>query len=342
MMDQTVPTAGNHVDWALFGGGAALAVGLMVTGLVMFLVLWRHMKGRLTRLAPEDAGQVAVYGQTRGIYQADQAIIARGEGVEATLTINIDTLRKAWQRGDGKTFWLWPLSMTFIFVGLLIAFWVPMLVFHAGPPMFLAAAFLLVFPLILWFMAWAAVHTKIDLGADDAAARSRKQASTAPTAAAGLREPPTALRVVALAFAGTALAMGAISGVLARGELSFRQRAARAPGRVVSQSESHERTKSSDGFAREETLYAPMFEYEAPGGKRTFVGRVRTNPPSFEIGEAVVVLYLPGPSASAEPRIDSFGQNWLSVIIFGSLSFVFLVVATILALRYRSFRTRLR
>jgi len=156
-----------EINWALLGGGAAGAVVLIVAGVVMFLVLWKHMKGKVTPLDPWDAGQVAVYGHTRGIYQADQAINSRGVGVEATLKVNIDTLRKARQRGDWKTFWLWPVSITCIFVGVLAAFWTPMLVFGAELPLFLAAGFWLVFPLFFWFMAWAAVYTKIDLGADD-------------------------------------------------------------------------------------------------------------------------------------------------------------------------------
>src|SRR5690242_7185469 len=95
MPDKPIPVAGNDIDWAFFAGGSAVAVGLIVAGVSMFLVLWRHMKGRSISLDPWDAGQVAVYGQTRGIYQADQTIHARGVGVEATLKINIDTLRKA-------------------------------------------------------------------------------------------------------------------------------------------------------------------------------------------------------------------------------------------------------
>ena len=155
------------INWVLLGEGAAVAVVLVLAGVIMFLVLWKHVKGRVTPLDPWDAGQVAIYGQTRGIYEASQTLNARGVGVEATLKLNIDTLRKARQRGDRKTFWLWPLSMTFIFVGVLVAFWTPMLVFDAEPALFVAAAFWLVFPLFIWFMAWAAVYTKIDLGADD-------------------------------------------------------------------------------------------------------------------------------------------------------------------------------
>jgi len=142
------------------------------------------------------------------------------------------------------------------------------------------------------------------------------------------------LRNAALGFGGAALLLAAISVFLGQRVVSFRQRAVRASGRVVSQEASQEREKTSDGFSRETTLYAPVVEYDAPDGKRTFVGGIRSTPPAFTIGQRVSVLYLAGPAASAEARIDSFGQAWFLVIIFGVLSFVFLGVAAIVGVRY--------
>ena len=142
------------------------------------------------------------------------------------------------------------------------------------------------------------------------------------------------LRTVALGFAGAGLLWAAITWFVAQRVVSFRERAVRASGRVVSQEVSHGSEKDSNGFSRETTLYAPVVEYDAPDGKRTFVGAIRANPPSFAIGQRVRVLYLAGPAASADARIDSFGQNWFLAIVFGALSFIFLGVAAIVGARY--------
>ena len=62
--------------------------------------------------------------------------------------------------------------------------------------------------------------------------------------------------------------------------------------------------------------YAPVFTYTASDRKQyTVRSIVATNPPGFEIGESIKVLYLPSNPAGA--RISSFWQLWFVTFSLG-------------------------
>lgn len=72
--------------------------------------------------------------------------------------------------------------------------------------------------------------------------------------------------------------------------------------------------------------YAPVFEFDDQTGRRHRIYfRHASNPPRFEAGEQVQVLYAPDDPAGA--RIDSLLGLWLGPGIFVLLGSTFVVVA---------------
>ena len=144
---------------ALSGGAFLVLAGLL------FVILFKHVGGKVRRLSPTEAGYVSVYSAHR--HYLPEPIESKGVGYGVELTANIDTLRKAARRGDWLTFWLWPALMSSACVGLWLLFMSMCMALDV--PRFvaiLATATLAPIFLIAWFMPWAAIYTKIDLGAE--------------------------------------------------------------------------------------------------------------------------------------------------------------------------------
>lgn len=71
--------------------------------------------------------------------------------------------------------------------------------------------------------------------------------------------------------------------------------------------------------------YRPVVTYVLPSGQRVkFKSLVHSNPPAYEVGEKVVVLYET--TRPHEARIRSFDSLWLLAVILGGLGMVFSVV----------------
>jgi hypothetical protein len=74
--------------------------------------------------------------------------------------------------------------------------------------------------------------------------------------------------------------------------------------------------------------YAPVFSFVANDGKLyTIQSGVATNPPGFEEGQNVSVLYIKGNPGSA--RLNSFWQLWFVTVICCSIGIVFALISSL-------------
>ncbi|GAA4442312.1 hypothetical protein GCM10023091_28890 [Ravibacter arvi] len=72
------------------------------------------------------------------------------------------------------------------------------------------------------------------------------------------------------------------------------------------------RTQSRDGHGTS-VMYAPVFEYEANGQKKTYVPNTRSNPPAYDVGEKVPIVY--SSENASHVRIVSFWGIYLGANI---------------------------
>ncbi|HTQ03521.1 MAG TPA: hypothetical protein VMI54_06675 [Polyangiaceae bacterium] len=153
--------------WVLVGA----SVGLFALAALTFWIVFKHVGAQARRLDREEAGEFALYGASTGAPNPDElasfqkTVIGPAAGTEVELHFGIDDLREAHRAGDWKIFWLWPVAMS-SFVGA-IAGLLEAAMLLAGAPwgiQLAVGAFVFLFVAVIWFMPWAAVHTKIDLG----------------------------------------------------------------------------------------------------------------------------------------------------------------------------------
>lgn len=86
------------------------------------------------------------------------------------------------------------------------------------------------------------------------------------------------------------------------------------------------------------TNYAPVFSFTAANGQTyTVRSGVGTNPPGFDEGQSVRVLYIRSDPGSA--KLDSFWQLWTITVICSPLGLFFSCPGYLL-LRYRRKRVR--
>lgn len=106
---------------------------------------------------------------------------------------------------------------------------------------------------------------------------------------------------------------------------SFLQKATRAPGEVIDLVE----RRDDDGVS-----YLPVVRFRtADGDERVFEGAVAANPPSYEIGDAVEVLYEA--SAPDDARIDSFLQLWFVPALTGFMALGFAIIGSTVVIKAR-------
>ncbi|MFF4359504.1 DUF3592 domain-containing protein [Streptomyces sp. NPDC001604] len=75
-------------------------------------------------------------------------------------------------------------------------------------------------------------------------------------------------------------------------------------------------------------------EGDAPAGDQPqFRGSVGSNPPSYEAGERVEVLYRA--DSPQDARINGFASLWLLPLIFGGLGLLATGIGTVIALAMR-------
>ncbi|QTD96091.1 DUF3592 domain-containing protein [Streptomyces cyanogenus] len=133
----------------------------------------------------------------------------------------------------------------------------------------------------------------------------------------------------AIAFGGLFLVIGLI---LAGVSVSFLADAERAPGTVVDlewrNDHSHvsHRKRGNDG-----PVAYPVVEFTAADGtRRTFRSSTGSNPPGYERGERVEVLYRA--DSPEDARINGFASLWLLPLIFGGIGLLFAGIGTVVAL----------
>ncbi|MDO0914114.1 DUF3592 domain-containing protein [Streptomyces sp. DT2A-34] len=139
----------------------------------------------------------------------------------------------------------------------------------------------------------------------------------------------------AIAFGAVFLVVGL---VLAGMSVSFLVDAERARGTVVAL----EWRKDDSGTSRkkrqnDEPVAYPVVEFtSADGTSRTFRSSTGSNPPSYDEGERVEVLYRA--DSPEDARINGFASLWLLPLIFGGIGLAIAGVGTAVATarRWRS------
>jgi hypothetical protein len=142
---------------------------LAIVASIQFVVLFKHVKGKVYRMSPDEAKAAMFYGLSITNIRSPGTPLWVGPavGYVATLSCNIDTLRKAARRGDRLTFWFWPTMMTGWCGGLWLIFLAVMMAARIPTGLIvLVTVFMGSMVAIVWFMAWAALYTKIDLDVD--------------------------------------------------------------------------------------------------------------------------------------------------------------------------------
>ncbi|HSC80332.1 MAG TPA: DUF3592 domain-containing protein [Chitinolyticbacter sp.] len=127
-----------------------------------------------------------------------------------------------------------------------------------------------------------------------------------------------AVQIIKYVFAVIGLVLFAVAGLVYVNTQRFLAEASHAPGVVIALTES--RTRDNDGDTS--IVYRAVVRYHSStGAELEFTDSMGSNPPSYEVGEEVEVLYLPGKAHSAE--IKSGVGQWVGVIVLGILGTVF-------------------
>ncbi|PLW72377.1 DUF3592 domain-containing protein [Streptomyces sp. SCUT-3] len=123
--------------------------------------------------------------------------------------------------------------------------------------------------------------------------------------------------------------------IVAWASVSFLREAERAPGTVVALEWRDEDLGTSRRSRTNDRPSAyPVVEFtSADGTHRTFRSSTGSNPPAYEKGERVEVLYRA--DSPEDARIDGFLSLWLLPMVFGGVGLVLAGVGTGVALATR-------
>ncbi|WP_334125788.1 DUF3592 domain-containing protein [Empedobacter brevis] len=80
--------------------------------------------------------------------------------------------------------------------------------------------------------------------------------------------------------------------------------------------------QSKDGVM----MYTPLLEYDVKGVKKTYTPNTRSNPPAYDIGERVVIVY--SPKNNHNVRIVSYWGIYLGSTILFALGLPLLVIGS--------------
>ncbi|WP_307787212.1 MULTISPECIES: DUF3592 domain-containing protein [Streptomyces] len=133
----------------------------------------------------------------------------------------------------------------------------------------------------------------------------------------------------AIAFGALFLVVGLI---LAGVSVSLLAHAERAPGTVVALEwrDDDNIGVSHKKRAHDGPVAYPVVEFTAEDGtRRTFRSSTGSNPPSYEKGDRVEVLYRA--DSPEDARINGFASLWLLPLVFGGIGLVFAGVGTVVA-----------
>lgn len=132
----------------------------------------------------------------------------------------------------------------------------------------------------------------------------------------------------AIAFGALFLVVGLI---LAGVSVAFLADAERARGTVVALEWRSDHNGASRKKRMDDKLVAyPVVEFtSAEGTPRTFRNSTGSNPPSYEVGERVEVLYRA--DSPTDARIDGFASLWLLPLVFGGVGLAIAGIGTAVA-----------
>ncbi len=142
---------------------------------------------------------------------------------------------------------------------------------------------------------------------------------------------PKKVAIFGAIFLAVSLTMLGIAGFLVWKTSHFLDRAVSAQGTITALVRNKNRQAT--------TTYAAQFSFTTPAKQAvTITSTSSSNPPEFEVGESVAVLYLPNNPADA--RIDSFFQLWGASSIVGGIGTVFLAISLGMILYLRNLTRR--
>jgi hypothetical protein len=145
---------------------------------------------------------------------------------------------------------------------------------------------------------------------------------------------PQQMKAVGLVFVLVGMGMLALAGFFTVGTLRFLDPSVRVQGTITALLPVP-RSSNDQNSGNTQITYAPQFSFADASGKTvTVTSRNSSNPPEFEVGESVFILYVPGDPEEA--RIDSFWQLWALPVILGSVGTSFLCVVLVMALGLRA------
>jgi len=118
-------------------------------------------------------------------------------------------------------------------------------------------------------------------------------------------------------FGGIGLILLAIGAFLYFREASFLSKAEKVTGTVTDLQFS----SSSDGGGS----YCPVIDFDTKAGEPVrYYGNVCSQPPAYDIGDKVDVVY--DPADIKHVQMNSFWSQYLGAIIFGGLALMFLLL----------------
>ncbi|MEV6500735.1 DUF3592 domain-containing protein [Streptomyces prunicolor] len=135
-----------------------------------------------------------------------------------------------------------------------------------------------------------------------------------------------------IAFGALFLVIGVITAGVS---VSFLVDAERAPGTVVSLEwrQDHSGT-SRKNRASDKPMAYPVVEFtSADGTRRTFRDSTGSNPPAYDAGDRVEVLYHA--DSPEDARINGFLSLWLLPLVFGGIGLVVAAIGTTVAVLTR-------
>jgi hypothetical protein len=141
-----------------------------------------------------------------------------------------------------------------------------------------------------------------------------------------------AAKILIAAAWGFAVVFGGVAAALAIAQSRFESRSVRTEAEVT------RLVAGGDSDAGSGPHYYPEFAFGTPGGERILaLGTTGSNPPAYEVGHRVAILY--DPAQPLRVVVDRFGERWLLPLLFGSFGLI-AALAGLAPLAWRGLRAR--
>jgi len=135
------------------------------------------------------------------------------------------------------------------------------------------------------------------------------------------------LKVLGMTFSSIGFVLLIVTGILGLNTRSFLEVAEKAEGSVVDLV--RKRSTNSSSSTSRSYVFHPVIQFETANGESVeFESNVGSNPPAFQTGQSVNVLY--NSEQVNQARIDSFWDLWLLAIITGLNGSVFFFIGMLL------------